>query len=562
WEYLKEIVILLEDNFSELFLPMLEDQLRQDIRIGHKVLNALEEIAEALGIDFSHKKSLRLVEDLLREIIRYIGSLDDDPNNHFAQQYEALGDLFKALLKVLQLIVEIIVSPATELRRLWLLFELALINVIGIIDDNVLRDGFDAINDQDYREWLQSHGATENVACSAPVRALYSIYEAYPDGDTGDDNPTCLGDIAAGTALHSALLTVFDYRGSVIWNLKASAGDVLIAPLYQVLQQRGVKFEFFHTIKEIRPAADGLTIDEIIVDQQVTLRSGIETYNPLINVKGLPCWPNEPLYAQIEQGAALQAEDIDLESFWTPWQPVNPDISLKQGQDFDLVLLGISVAALKTICAPLLDSTTNPYSYEQWQNMVNKIQTIQTQTFQLWLKPPLEALGWPLASPALGAYADPFSAGLDETPTLPVENWPLGNIPQNVTYFAAPLQDPPHIPPPTDHSYPAQEFLRVRQAALDWLNAHIKHLWPTSIQNGTFNYNLLIDLNNGQGEARFDAQYWRANIDPSNRYVLAVKNSDQYRLKPDGSGFDNLYLVGDWDGKNDESNFQRASVTI
>jgi uncharacterized protein with NAD-binding domain and iron-sulfur cluster len=48
------------------------------------------------------------------------------------------------------------------------------------------------------------------------------------------------------------------------------------------------------------------------------------------------------------------------------------------------------------------------------------------------------------------------------------------------------------------------------------------------------------------GSERINAQFWKANIDPSERYVLSVVNSTQYRLATDQSGFDNFYLAGDW----------------
>ena len=43
-----------------------------------------------------------------------------------------------------------------------------------------------------------------------------------------------------------------------------------------------------------------------------------------------------------------------------------------------------------------------------------------------------------------------------------------------------------------------------------------------------------------------DSQYWRANVDPSDRYVQSLPGSGQYRLRADASGFDNLFLAGDW----------------
>jgi hypothetical protein len=55
-----------------------------------------------------------------------------------------------------------------------------------------------------------------------------------------------------------------------------------------------------------------------------------------------------------------------------------------------------------------------------------------------------------------------------------------------------------------------------------------------------------VDLQNGTGQARFNAQFFRVNIDPGERYVLSVKGSTPYRLRSDDSGFSNLYLAGDW----------------
>ena len=41
-------------------------------------------------------------------------------------------------------------------------------------------------------------------------------------------------------------------------------------------------------------------------------------------------------------------------------------------------------------------------------------------------------------------------------------------------------------------------------------------------------------------------QFVRANVDPSDRYVLCAPGSDRFRLRADESGFDNLFLAGDW----------------
>jgi uncharacterized protein with NAD-binding domain and iron-sulfur cluster len=46
--------------------------------------------------------------------------------------------------------------------------------------------------------------------------------------------------------------------------------------------------------------------------------------------------------------------------------------------------------------------------------------------------------------------------------------------------------------------------------------------------------------------ARFEAQYWRANVEPSSQFVLSTAGSSRWRLPADGSGFANLALAGDW----------------
>ncbi len=50
----------------------------------------------------------------------------------------------------------------------------------------------------------------------------------------------------------------------------------------------------------------------------------------------------------------------------------------------------------------------------------------------------------------------------------------------------------------------------------------------------------------GSDGERFDAQYFRANVAGSERYVQSVPGSTELRLRPGESGFDNLYLAGDW----------------
>jgi len=47
-------------------------------------------------------------------------------------------------------------------------------------------------------------------------------------------------------------------------------------------------------------------------------------------------------------------------------------------------------------------------------------------------------------------------------------------------------------------------------------------------------------------EFQIVSDYYRANIDPSERYVLSVPGSTRYRLRANESGLSNVILAGDW----------------
>ena len=98
-------------------------------------------------------------------------------------------------------------------------------------------------------------------------------------------------------------------------------GDAIFTPFYEVLKRRGVKFAFFHKVDELVPNAAGDAVDTIRIMRQADLAAGVAAYDPLVDVKGLPSWPNAPRYAQLDPAQARQLQDagINLESHWTDW---------------------------------------------------------------------------------------------------------------------------------------------------------------------------------------------------------------------------------------------------
>jgi uncharacterized protein with NAD-binding domain and iron-sulfur cluster len=288
--------------------------------------------------------------------------------------------------------------------------------------------------------------------------------------------------------------------------------------------------------------------------KQVSLTTENDYYDPLINVKGLACWPSDPDYTQISPAEAqlLQANDVNLESHWSNWPALYqkafakplPVLTLKQGIDFDQVVFGISVASLPHLCSKLMAQSA------ALKTTSDKVQAVVTEAYQVWLNKDIKQLGWSAwpsdgQAPVLSGFTEPLDTWAPMDQLLPREDWPASLTPKNVSYFcsAMPVAD---FPPSTDYSFPAACAARVKQDALNQLNHQVYALWPNAGSKSSFQWSWLVASADRSGEQRFDTQFWRANIDPSERYVLSLVGSSRYRLATDGSGFNNLYLTGDW----------------
>lgn len=443
-----------------------------------------------------------------------------------------------------------------RLRRLWLMMQLAYVAFKGL-EEILQPDGtydFDSINHLDFREWLSGLGAHESVVWSAPVKDIYTLIFAYPDGDS-----SIPGKVAAGTAILGGMLLVLGYKGSPLWKFSAGTASTVISPLYDVLKSRGVKFEFFNKVEQVH-FSDTEEIEKITVGKQVDL--SVPEYQPLIRprIKGLDGWPEEPLYDQInaEQAAQLQKDKINLNSNWSTWKNVETKV-LEKGKDFDQIILGISIAALKSICREIIEKKP------KWKAMVKNVATVQTQGVQLWLNKTNEEMGmkneeWgipPGERAITDTYINPINSWVDMTDLIPLEDWPADNIPKNVTYYCGPMRDAPNIEellanPEQYPNFPAEADQKVREMAAQWLNDNTNFFWPdaTTKESPTaLNLQLLVDPSNPHntnGWDKLQKQFFRANIDPSERYVLSLPGSAKFRLKTDESGFKNLFLTGDW----------------
>jgi hypothetical protein len=162
----------------------------------------------------------------------------------------------------------------------------------------------------------------------------------------------------------------------------------------------------------------------------------------------------------------------------------------------------------------------------------------------------------------LSGFVKPFDTWADMTHVAPREDWP--EAPGSIAYFCNVLADPPEAPADEDEAYPARRCAEVRDNAVRFLQRDISHLWPNAVdREGRFRWELLMAPNGDEalhsnsgaspeqdgasaGELRFDSQYWTANVNPTDRYVLALPGTLKYRISPLDNSYDNLTITGDW----------------
>ena len=315
--------------------------------------------------------------------------------------------------------------------------------------------------------------------------------------------------------------------------MTAGMGDVIIAPIYQVLRRRGVRFEFFSRVDALHLDAQHQAVESITVGRQARLADGVGEYEPLVRIKGLPVFPKHPRYEQLQADGGLD----DLESHFGARHDVETRV-LRRGQDFDQVVLAASLGMVELVAAELVADRP------EWREMTTHVRTVATQAFQLWLTPAESELGWNRPGVTTSGYVSPFDTWASMPQTLWAENWPSSSEPRTVAYFCGALDaEWPPADDPQDYVRRCRE--RVYANAIDYLDHHLGLYLPGAVTEGGFCWGLLAGAGKLRGAAALQTQHVSVNIDPSDRYVLSVPGSDKYRLRPDESGYDNLVLAGD-----------------
>jgi uncharacterized protein with NAD-binding domain and iron-sulfur cluster len=451
---------------------------------------------------------------------------------------DAFGILIRAtdfVLDCLRVRYQELARESDSLRRAYYVVDLMLAIVRGSIEDGVVEaDSFSVVDDVDLRDWLLAHGASRESVDCALIRALiYDLGFAYEYGDP--QRPSC----AAGTALRGLLRAFFTYRGSLMWKLNGGMGDVVFLPFYELLVKRGVEVRFFHRVEAL--TAKNGQIEEIEIDVQAAVPPGAVPRNYVTPnsgsgaAQGVLAWPADP--AAIV-GSKVAAEHYESWYVGRAAACVRTE-HLSLGQDFDIVVFGLPISCVQDVGADLVAQSP------RWRRAVEHLQTVPTQAMQLWLGEEASELADVDPGIVLSGFVEPFDTWAD-MPQLVDQERVIGSA--TVAYFCNVLAD---IEPPVRGE--ADEWLADQQALVQaqarrFLAHDIGALWPKAVEpaTGRFRWGLLVGPDKNVGPDRLDAQYLRANVEPSERYVLSVPGSSKYRIRPDDTGFRNLYAVGDW----------------
>lgn len=423
-------------------------------------------------------------------------------------------------------------------RFLWEVADLTVATITGLMRYGIMSNprGLDAIDDYECREWMRINGASVRALQSPFLRGLYDLSMGYENGDP--DKPA----LSAGQGLRGTLRTFFGYRGAFMWRMRAGMGDVVFAPLYTAMKARGVKFEFFHRLTNMSLSPEKDHVDTLTFDVQAKVKRNAE-YDPLVPVQGKPCWPSEPIFSQLAGAKKMQDEAWHFESHWDRRRA--DEKTLKIGEDFEFVALTVGVGAVPYVANEIV--AHDP----RWQSMCDNVATVASQAFQLWLTEDLDSLGWPGPTYITGAFAKPFDTWCDMAHVVPEEGWT--ERPATSVYFCAALRDPPEPPEESDRDYPSRRTEEVFSRTEGYLNGPIRQIWPGAFDDGgEFRWDILKAPDDESltgapsGSDRLKTQYWRANVNPSDRYVIHTPGSWRHRISPLDRTYDNLTLAGDW----------------
>jgi uncharacterized protein with NAD-binding domain and iron-sulfur cluster len=435
------------------------------------------------------------------------------------------------------------------LQRLVILFELMLAGTVGFITDELWRAGsFERIDDEDLRAWLKRHGASDYAYNSSLVRTWYDATIAYEDGN--EQRAVC----SAGVAIQAMLRSLLTYKGAFAFQMRAEVGDSYIAPIVRALEIMGVKFHFYHRVKELAVSSQTRAVERVTLARQVASPPAaaelIEMqYGPEGSRMRRRAWP------AVSAQPASAGASFPLDSYYS--QCEHERFDLVRGRDFDVVVSALPLGVVEDVLIDEVRGAPLAVLDEQYRSLFQNVRLTESQAIRMWFKVPLSGLGWRHEPPILSGTDWPHSTWEDNSQSTEIQDFPADDRPLTIATLFGPLEtgarnvrDPGH--------YAAQVQLAEAAARRFIFEGGLLRLWPglralsqgvamASVGPGVeIDWDKFIDLDRRAGEARFGWQLICANVGPNESYIVTTPGSLKYRPRPDESGYEALYLAGDW----------------
>ena len=397
----------------------------------------------------------------------------------------------------------------------------------GLYRDRVLfsEDGLDAINHMDYKDWLRKHGALESTVDSQFINGIYDLTFAYRNGDRTAPS------LAAGVALRGALRMFFTYRGSMFWRMRSGMGDAVFAPLYRVLQAKGVEFRLLHELTKVDVAHEK---DGALLVRKLQFEGHT---SPKADLDGFGCWWH------VE--GALPPDAVKLKK----------PVVREAGKHFDAVILAMSVDDLRNLMSSVdatvtklvpsggdASTVTVPMGGEmplQWRQAFRYQETVSTQSGQAWIDKDLPGLGWNRGAVLITGLPTGFQTWADMTHTLASERaWrerkgmalAPSQEPKSVAYFCGVVQEDPD---PARRNVTQLRATRM-SAIQDDMQQTMRELWPNAFPTRESTLSLSGD------------PHYQVNLEPPERYTQSIPGTVRYRISPLDDWIANMSVAGDW----------------
>jgi len=484
-----------------MYIERMLDLCIHSIRDEERALAAAYAILPTVGVeDMDVRQAISYLKEA-REVARNL--VNGRADSSAADSIPPLLDKFIISFQRALFSPETLIKLGPGLRHLKLTLDIAIPVMRGLINDRVFTRGFEPLDNEEFASWLRRHGCS--VPHNAVSTAFYDACFAYQNGETSDTSQN----MAAGTMLNGLLRLGFTYHGSMMFKMNGGMGDVVFAPLYLALRNRGVAFKFFNRVTDIQPSSDLQSIDTVHIDVQA--EPGLGEYDPLIVFKGMPCWPSKPKAGSLNQRARADRTTI-----------------LHSGSDFDVLINGLPLGILPSVASKLI--AVSP----QWQDMISHVAVVRTQAFQLWLKNEIGTATGKAPKPEVNVgFVEPFDTWADMSHLIRFENVPDCLA---IAYFCNAF---PSTATPGNAA--------IAASAANFLDGPMLNLWPGAMDSATgrFRRDFLVPFGVDLGK-ELSLQYYRVNTDPQELYTQSVAKSTPFRIFPGQSGFTNMVIAGDW----------------